>query len=76
VRDPDCREPDGRSGVLLLRVWTEEAGERFRARISSLGADSSDQAVAVAADPDRVIEMIRDWLGQFTGPGCPQSRGT
>jgi hypothetical protein len=71
VRDTNCRVPDSRSGVLLLRVWTEEAGGRFRARINSLGSDSSDQAVAVAADPDRVIEMVRDWLGQFMGPDCP-----
>ena len=67
MRDVSDGEPGGRSGVLLLRVWTEERGATFRARISSVGADSSDQEVAVAADPERVIEMVRDWLGQFVG---------
>ena len=71
MRDIKGEEPGGRSGVLLLRVWTEDEGARFRARISSLAADSSEQAVAVAADVERAIEMIRDWLGQFVKPDGP-----
>ncbi len=71
MRGAEGEEHGNRSGVLLLRVWTEESGARFRARISSLGADSSDQEVAVAADPERAIEMVRRWLGQFTGPDRP-----
>jgi len=71
VRDMKGEEPRSRSGVLLLRVWTEEEGPSFRARISSVGADSSEQAVAVAADVERAIEMIRDWLGQFVKPDGP-----
>jgi hypothetical protein len=73
MRDGKGKEPNNRTGVLLLRVWTEERGTRFRARISSLGDESSEQAMAVAADPGHVVDMVRDWLGQFVRPDCPPS---
>lgn len=63
---------DDRSGVLLVRVWLEEGGDGFRARLTTVGprrgrGPGHDVAVASAASPAAVLEAVGAWLRQFAG---------
>jgi hypothetical protein len=61
---------DDRSVALLLRVWLEDGGEQFRARLSSLarppdGGQEEELTVAVASSPRDVLSAVSDWLNEF-----------
>jgi len=61
---------DDRSVALLLRVWLEDGGGQFRARLSSLartpdGAQEEELTVAVASSPRDVLTAVSDWLDEF-----------
>ncbi len=61
---------DDRSAVLLLRVWLEDGGEQFRARLSSLArardeGQEEELTVAVASSPSDVLTALGDWLDEF-----------
>jgi hypothetical protein len=61
---------DDRSVALLLRVWLEDGGEQFRARLSSLagspdGGQEEELTVAVASSPRDVLTAVSDWLDEF-----------
>lgn len=62
-----------RSGVLVLRIWTE-AGQRdgIRARItteSDLRAEA--RTSVVAGSVDEVVELVRRWVLKFIGDQQP-----
>lgn len=65
------RDPPGRAGALILRVWLEESGDpKLRIRmVGQLDLETDDQVTAVAADIDEMLACIRDWLERFVGPG-------
>jgi hypothetical protein len=55
-----------RTGVLVLRVWTEDEGSGFRARIlheQSLG--SGERVSVAAASTEEVVEIVTHWLKEF-----------
>jgi hypothetical protein len=56
---------DGRSAVLIIRVWVEDGMESFRARLTSADPDRDDEdrQVAVASSPDDVLDAVGEWLG-------------
>jgi alkanesulfonate monooxygenase SsuD/methylene tetrahydromethanopterin reductase-like flavin-dependent oxidoreductase (luciferase family) len=56
--------PDsGRNGTMVIRVWTEEAHkDGFRARLTFTAGDGTDASVALAGDPEQVVEAVRNWL--------------
>ena len=49
-----------RSGVFLVRAWTE--GHGFRARMSCVGDDGRPPAHEVTADADEVGRILRAWV--------------
>jgi hypothetical protein len=56
-----------RSGVLVLRIWTESGlvGD-LRARISSrLDLDSAARDTAVAGSSDEILAVVADFLEGF-----------
>jgi hypothetical protein len=55
-----------RTGVFLVRAWSEEG--RFRARITScldINSDIEPQVILVTADPEEVQRRLGIWLGDF-----------
>ena len=62
---------DDRSAALLIRVWSEDRAEPFRARVIAVGTTGSDEdrTMALAASPSEVIEAVRHWLDEFLGYG-------
>jgi hypothetical protein len=61
---------DDRSAALLVRVWLEDGGEQFRARLSALartrdGGQEEELTVAVASSPGDVLSAVSDWLDEF-----------
>jgi len=62
---------DDRSAALLIRVWLEDGTEQFRARVTAVGLDASeeDRTVAVASSPPEVVDAVGDWLDRFVGQG-------
>jgi hypothetical protein len=57
---------DDRSAALLLRVWTEEGSDQFRARLMAVGSgQGSDRTVALASSPDEVLEAVGRWLDEY-----------
>lgn len=55
-----------RTGVLVLRVWTEDEGSGIRARIlheQHLG--SSERVSVAAASIEEVVEIVTRWLTEF-----------
>jgi hypothetical protein len=57
---------DDRSAALLLRVWTEEGSDQFRARLMAIGpGQGSDRTVAVASSPDEVLAAVGRWLDEY-----------
>lgn len=50
-------------GVLVLRVWREAGGASgFRARIIASTANNSEDTLAVVADVDKALDVVRSWL--------------
>jgi hypothetical protein len=60
----------GRTGVLLVRVWTEEGKEGLRARITAVG-DVSDGVMSVtfATSVADITSAVTDWLQDFVDGG-------
>jgi hypothetical protein len=56
-----------RSGVLVIRVWQEDAGaEGLRARITAVSDPQSEDTTALtAAGHDAIVASIRAWLDAF-----------
>jgi hypothetical protein len=62
-----------RSAALLVRVWTEDGAEGFRARVTAMDTSGSDSTgeeltIAVAASPGDLLDALRAWLEQFLDP--------
>ena len=64
--------PD-RTGLLILRVWTESAApDGFRARITDCPDLEVDrQEIAVFSRPDQVEAYVRRWLAGVARPDEP-----
>jgi hypothetical protein len=60
---------DDRSAALLVRVWLEDGADQFRARVTAVGLDASeeDRTVALASSPREVVDAVGDWLDRFVG---------
>ena len=58
---------DDRSAALLVRVWLEDGTDQFRARVTAVGSDASeeDRTVALASSPGEVADAVGDWLDRF-----------
>ncbi len=61
---------DDPSAALLIRVWLEGSRE-LRARLLTVrGATAQTPAeevtVAVTSSPDEVLDVVRNWLDDFT----------
>ncbi len=58
---------DDRSASLLVRVWLEGGTDRFRARVTAVALDASeeDRTIAVASSPSDVIDAVSRWLDEF-----------
>lgn len=58
-----------RTGVLLLRVWSDETDRRLRARITHvLDITTADERVVIAGSVDEIERAVRDWLTEFSLP--------
>jgi hypothetical protein len=60
------------AGTLVIRTWHEHGGQSpaFRARITYGPAHSRDQTTVSAADADRVLHIVQQWLlSQAAAPG-------
>jgi hypothetical protein len=54
-----------RTGVIVVRVWTEDA-EPPRARITgSSSLPSEERTIAVAAGVEEIVAAVRNWLEEF-----------
>jgi hypothetical protein len=60
VRADDAAMNCQRSGVFLVRAWTE--GHGFRARISCVGDDGRPPTHEVTADADEVGRILHAWV--------------
>lgn len=58
-----------RTGILILHVWMEgSAHDCFRARVTqTLDSTGAEQAMATAADPDDIYDIVRTWVEAFVG---------
>lgn len=58
--------PD-RTGMLILRLWVERKHEKgLRARITqTLDTATTEQPVAVAATPDDICLIVKQWVQTF-----------
>jgi hypothetical protein len=55
-----------RTGVLVVRIWTESARGPFRARITStLDADGGAQTSQAAASVEQVLLAVGEWIKAF-----------
>jgi len=56
-----------RTGVLIVRVWTESDESRgLRARITrSVDILAPDETVSTASSVDEVLASVRSWLEEF-----------
>jgi hypothetical protein len=62
--------PEDRSAALLVRVWLEDGAEHFRARVTAVGMDGSeDRTVALAASTSDLIDAVSRWLDDFVRYG-------
>ena len=53
--------------TLIIRAWLDEWGG-LRARLTQVDeVDNPESAVAVADDPEIVINVVRDWLSSLHG---------
>lgn len=62
----------GSGGTLVIRTWLEygEAPPGFRARVTYGSSAGPDQASVSANDPERVLNLVRQWLmSQTAGQG-------
>jgi hypothetical protein len=58
-----------RTGVLLLRVWADDADHRLRARITEvLDITTAEERVVIAGSPEEIEKAVREWLEEFSHP--------
>jgi len=56
-----------RTGVLLLRVWADEADRRLRARITHvLDITTAEERVVMAGSVEEIERAVREWLVEFS----------
>lgn len=61
---------DDRSAALVVRVWSEDHPDHFRARVTAVGLDGSeDRTVAVASSHQEVLDAVSEWLDEFSVSG-------
>jgi hypothetical protein len=61
------RRTESGSGLLVISVWNESASaEGFRARLTFQGGAGEHETVAVARDPDDVLDAVREWLAAIS----------
>jgi len=59
-------DPDDRSGVLVIRVWTEPHSGDVRARVTrKLDVLTDEEVVTVSGSVDEITETVREWLEKF-----------
>jgi len=68
-----------RSATLLVRVWLEDGGDAFRARLTSVDTSpgretAAELPVSVVSSPDEVIAGVGSWLRGFLGSGTNVAR--
>jgi hypothetical protein len=68
VTEPSSERRD-RTGVLIIRVWTEaDHDTTLRARITSyLGTAGAEQSQAVAASTAAICAAVERWVEEFAG---------
>jgi hypothetical protein len=55
-----------RTGVLVVRIWTEGADGSLRARITrTLDTDGGDQTSQGAATVEQILATVREWIEAF-----------
>ena len=55
-----------RSGLLVIRIWTEAGDERnIRARVTSVLDVEGPSTVAAAASIDDIAEIVTRWAQEF-----------
>lgn len=56
-----------RTGILIVRLWIEgDARDGLRARITqTLDSTGHEQAVATAASPQDICDVVRTWVDAF-----------
>ncbi|MGY1684976.1 hypothetical protein ACI8AK_05240 [Geodermatophilus sp. SYSU D00867] len=58
---------DERSAALLVRIWLEGGIDRFRARVTEVGLDTSeeDRTLTLTSSPREVVDAVSHWLDHF-----------
>jgi hypothetical protein len=60
---------DDRSAALLVRIWLEDDGRAFRARMLAVGGDGDGagdgRTVALVSSPGDLLSAMSDWLDEF-----------
>lgn len=60
----------GRTGVLVIRAWTERPAELLRARITqTLDVSTGTSVQKTAGSEAEILAIVRSWLREFTGDG-------
>ncbi len=59
-----------RTGILIVRLWTEGAApDGFRARITQmLDSANGEKAMSAAGNPEDVYAVVRTWVEAFVNP--------
>jgi len=63
---------DDRTAAMLVRVWLEDEGRSFRARVLAVGDDDGseeDRTVAVVSSPGDLLDAMSQWLEEFIRNG-------
>jgi hypothetical protein len=56
------------SGTLVIRTWNEpDQAPGFRARLTYSQNSEHEPSTAATADPDEVLNIVRQWLTTQTG---------
>lgn len=65
--DDAVEETDGR-GTMVIRVWSEPAGDGpFRARLTFSRTSADQPQVSVVTSPEQLLETVRQWLAEAPG---------
>lgn len=64
---------DDRTAAMLVRVWLEDDGQVFRARLLAVGGEGADdrgdgpeRTIATVSSPGDLLAAVGDWLDDFT----------
>ena len=55
---------DGADGVMVISVWTDEAGGGFLARVTMSGS-APDPQVRIVASAEEVVAAVSEWLDEL-----------